>query len=215
MAYSNQLREALNQKDVRQARNAIQVELALKDPNAREPKALKDAMAIVSFFPGQDLFVPDDGCLPFLPKTEWNPEYFRRIRAALITNFSKEKLERADAVIKYLREQGNPDFQIKSKKKETGGSHPFPQTEPDEDETSAPDKTSRGEGNGNKKSNGDASRAKENNPLPAILLGAAIGGGTGLVIGLLAGITLKATICGGILAGGIAGAIVNRTKNDR
>lgn len=222
MPLPNQLRKAIQNKDVLQARTAIQVELALEDTKAPIPSAMKHALEAAGSFDDPGLFVPDDGCLPFLPETEWNSAYFRKIRAALISNFSKEKLELTERVILYLREQGNPDFQIKPERETVGGA-PFDQSESGDAtapetgtlEKLQPQNSRQSRSHGNGKSSSSASVTSDNNPLPAILLGAAIGGGAGLVVGLIAGITLKATICGGVLAGGIAGAIVSRTKNNR
>ena len=222
MPLPNQLRKAIQNGDVLQARTALQVELALEDTKAASPNALKHALEAAKSFDNPDLFVSDDGCLPFIPETEWDSGYFRKIRAALISNFSKEKLELAERVILYLRKEGNPDFQVKPKKTEKAHGSPFDQTEPDD--TAAPEFGNNARQDkdgsksllpGNEKSTGSARLVPDNNPFPAILLGAAFGGGAGLVVGLIAGITLKATICGGILVGGIAGTIASRTKNNR
>ena len=222
MIFSDSIQKAIRRQDVDLAQVALFTCLDA-DERHQHLQTLKVADEVAEKFLdfGKCLFEKEDNVLVVRSETEWSRSYYMEIRGALQTNFSREKLELAEKVILYLRNQGNPSFQVI---KETTDHHPLSKTEPGD--ATAPEtgtlekrqaKNSRqSRSHGNEKSSSNARLAQDNHHLSAIRLGAAIGGGTGLVAGLIAGITLKATICGGILAGGIAGAIVSsRTKNDR
>lgn len=220
MDYSDSLQKAIRRQDVDLAQVALFTYLDA-DEGRQHPQTLKLADEVAKKFLdfGKHLFEKEDNVLRLRPEAEWNRSYYMEIRGALHSNFSREKLELAERVILHLRNQGNPSFQ---EMKETTDRSPFDRTEPDDATapgTGTPEKRQdkdgrKSPGHGSKKSS-KASIVRDNNPFPSILLGAAIGGGAGLMVGLIAGITLKATICGGILAGGIAGVIVSRTKNAR
>lgn len=62
------------------------------------------------------VLVADDGESEFSEdKGKWDKELWQKLRIELEYNFSQMKFDRIIAVMKYLRAQGDPDFQVKVK----------------------------------------------------------------------------------------------------
>ena len=120
MNYSDKLRTAIQEQNVIHARTAILSYLD-SDATTAMPQALRIAVEVADKFTDKDdpFFDQENHILEVPPKTEWNSSLLRKIKAALQTNFSREKLELAEQVIFHLRAQGIRDFQAKQQNAET------------------------------------------------------------------------------------------------
>lgn len=110
----SRLRFALNELNVIYARSEI-IGFLDQDRHSDSMVALKKADKANQVFKehGKTLYVPDNGRLERLPKEEWSPDYYFRLKAALLINFSREKLVLAQEVIRYLRSKGERMFQVR------------------------------------------------------------------------------------------------------
>lgn len=108
------LKRAIDALDISGARAVI---IGYLDEDAhREPMlALKVADKVNRIFKEheKDLFSEDNNRITSTPKAEWSPEFVNKLRASLRLNFSREKIAFTLEVIRYLRSQGNKEFQIK------------------------------------------------------------------------------------------------------
>ena len=115
MSYSDKLRTAIQEKNVIHARTAI---LSYLDSDATMaiPQAYSIAVEIADNFtdPEDPFFDKENNLLVIPPKQEWDSSLLRKIKAALQTNFSKEKLELAEQIIFNLRARGMREFQVAS-----------------------------------------------------------------------------------------------------
>lgn len=108
------LKRAIDTLDIIGARAAI-IAYVDADIHRETMLGLKVADKVNRIFKkhGKDLFSEDNGRLQPIPKEEWTIDFVHEIKAALLTNFSREKIALALDVIRYLRSQGNKKFQIK------------------------------------------------------------------------------------------------------
>ena len=113
MNYVDELRSAIREQNVSRAR-AMVLSLLTMDETAPEPQALRLAMEIAGKFtdPETPFFDQEDHLWKIPPNTDWDPALLRKIKAALLTNFSKEKLELAEQIIAQLRARGLPNYQV-------------------------------------------------------------------------------------------------------
>ena len=114
MQYSDKLQTAIQEQNIVHARTAILSYLDRDETNPT-PQALRIAIEVADKFtnPEDPFWDPENHLWEIPPQHEWDVHFLIKIKAALLTNFSKEKLELADQVISYLREQGLRDFQAK------------------------------------------------------------------------------------------------------
>lgn len=110
----SRMRRALNKLNVIHARSTI-ITFLDQDQHSDSMVALKEADKANQVFKehGKTLYVPDNGRLERLPKEEWSPDYYFRLKAALLVNFSREKVALAQEVIRYLRSKGVNMFQVR------------------------------------------------------------------------------------------------------
>lgn len=64
---------------------------------------------------GMELFVEDDGEAEFPPKEQWSRDSWTRMKVELSNNFSRKKLDFILEMMKELRNNGDKDFQVKTK----------------------------------------------------------------------------------------------------
>ena len=214
MRYSDKLQTAIQEQNIVHARTAI-LSYLNRDETNPTPQALRIAIEVADKFtnPEDPFWDPENHLWEIPPQHEWDVHFLIKIKAALLTNFSKEKLELAEQVISYLREQGLRDFQAKRT--------------PEKDLSL--EQASRGEKKniispqpayhpGGKYQTTPRRRAPSRDPQTEFLAGAIVGGvalgGAGLMIGLIAGCALKATVSG-IVIGGVAGGLLNQSKKHR
>ena len=216
MNYSDKLRTAIQEQNVIHARTAILSYLD-SDATTAMPQAFRIAVEVADKFTDKDdpFFDQENHILEVPPKTEWNSSLLRKIKAALQTNFSREKLELAEQVIFHLRAQGIRDFQAKQQNAETHSAPKPMQTHFSEKKNTHPYTPAAHPQGGYRTT---PIRKSPRNPQSEFLAGAIVGGvalgGAGLIIGLIAGCALKATVSG-IVIGGIAGGLVSQKKKRR
>jgi len=213
MSYSDKLRTAIQEQNVIHARTAILSYLD-SDATMAMPQALRIAVEIADKFtdPEDPFFDQENHILEIPPKTEWDSSLLRKIKAALQTNFSKEKLELAEQVISCLRANGVREFQVKQQSTGVHSSAKPMQPHFSEKKNTQPYHPTAHPQGGDRTT---SIRRPRRNPQSEFLAGAIVGGvalgGAGLIIGLIAGCALKATVSG-IVIGGIAGGIMNQRK---
>lgn len=221
MSYSDKLRTAIQEKNVIHARTAILSYLD-SDATMAMPQARRIAMEIADKFtdPEDPFFDKENNLLEIPPKQEWDSSLLRKIKAALQTNFSKEKLDLAEQVIFNLRARGMREFQVASTvhRQETPV-RPRVNSIPEKKNTQHyvhpeyPTPTVSAERRKRPQYRKSPKQTQSEFLAGAIVGGVALGG-AGLLIGLIAGCAVKATLSG-IVIGGIAGGLLNQNKKRR
>lgn len=99
MVYPETLQKALTSGDIIAIRAAL-IAVVDKDKNAPQAKATMFAEAVSVELASKNiqLFVEDNGRFKLPPEQEWTPETWHNIKAAMQTNFSREKFILADQV---------------------------------------------------------------------------------------------------------------------
>ena len=92
MVYPDTLQKALNSGDIIAIRAAL-IAIVDKDKNTSKAQATMFAEAVSAELATKNiqLFVEDNGRFKLPPEQEWTTETWHNIKAAMQTNFSKEK----------------------------------------------------------------------------------------------------------------------------
>lgn len=219
MEYSKKLQNAIHEQNVVHARTAILSYLDA-DENNPSPQALRIAIEISEKFTDlQDpFFDEEDHILEIPPQKTWNRSLLIKIKAALLTNFSREKLELAEQVISFLKHQNfqnsNDNSAISQETNTlTNVRQNIDNYQANNEINKSPEQSYKKpqiikQNNNKKRSN--------NTTVESAIIGGFVFGGIGAIVGLVAHCIVKATVTGiisGIVIGGITRKIIDQNFN--
>lgn len=204
------LRNAIAGKDLIAIRGAL-IAMVDRDYSRTNPIARNVAMEVGDYLKthkGIELFDPDNGRLILPPPNEWTKDTWHGVKAAMQTNFSKEKFVLAEEVMRALKQAGASsqhqpgNISVDTSLGNSGSSAPSPRTNPIND---PPKGTSRPRPYSTQRPS-----SYRSNQQPALF----ITGGVLIIGGIVVGAVVAGTI-GAIIGGGAGLAVSVKILNTK